>query len=58
MQTGQSLGLLIENQKILSPNVLNEGTYHPTIGTFGMYANKSIEGLWTYNPTPNTTWSY
>jgi hypothetical protein len=43
---------------MFSPNVLNEGTYKPTIGTFGMYANKSIEGLWTYNPNSSTTWSY
>jgi hypothetical protein len=58
MSSGKSLGLVIENSEMFSPNVLNEGTYKPTIGTFGMYANKSIEGLWTYNPNSSTTWSY
>jgi hypothetical protein len=28
------------------------------MGTFGMYKNKSFEGLWTFNPNKKKTFSY
>ena len=49
---------MISNSALISPNKRNEGFYHPTIGTFGMYENKSLEGLWTFNPNNSFTWGY
>jgi hypothetical protein len=47
-KTGQSRSLIIKDSEIYTINEVNEGTYRPTIGTFGMYTNKSIIGHWTY----------
>jgi hypothetical protein len=49
---------VISNSALISPNKRNEGFYHPTIGTSGMYENKSLEGLWTFNPNNSFTWGY
>lgn len=58
MTSGESNGLVITNSELYSINTMYEGKYHPTIGTFGMWKNKSMEGLWTYNPNKKSTWSY
>ena len=47
-KTGQGRSLIIKDSEIYTINEVNEGTYRPTIGTFGMYTNKSIIVLWTY----------
>lgn len=60
MSTGASQGLLIHDGALINVNSINEGKYHPTIGSFGMYANKQIEAAWTYNikDSGRTTYSY
>lgn len=60
MSTGDTLGLLIHDDNLIHINTVNEGTYHPTIGSFGMYDNKNIEATWTYNieDKNRTTYSY
>lgn len=60
MTTGESQGLIIHGGDLIHINEVNEGTYHPTIGSFGKYEDKSIEATWTYNieNKDRTTYSY
>lgn len=40
--------------------MVNQGRYSPTVGAFGMYADKSLESAWIFNinDTNSTAYAY